>query len=65
MKRSDVVNLISEILLQQALRQKVLGFKDKSEEILVAIEEAGMLPPDQNKDAEPPCAVMTYWEDEE
>jgi hypothetical protein len=64
MKRSEMIDLISEILMEQSIRQQVLGFKVKSEEILTKIESAGMLPPDQNKDAETPCEVLTYWEEE-
>lgn len=66
MKRSEMVEYIS-IELQDIIQENYIdqkGFTWCANLILLRLEELGMLPPDQNKDVEPPCAVMTYWEEE-
>ncbi len=38
--------------------------QDFMTEVLTYMEHLGMLPPDQNANEEPPCAVLTEWEPE-
>jgi hypothetical protein len=66
MKRSEMVKHIS-VELQDIVQENYIdeqGFEWCANLILLRLEELGMLPPDQNKDIEPPCAVLTYWEEE-
>lgn len=62
MKRNTMIRIIDDLLISRGFHKA--GSLDLAIMLLDKIEEAGMLPPDQNKDAEPPCAVLTYWEEE-
>lgn len=70
MKRSEAIKkLIPKVISKfQVISKENYDngvYEARAEELLDFIEkELGMVPPDQNKDIEPPCAVMTYWEDE-
>jgi hypothetical protein len=61
MKKSQMVRKLVKFL--KPLENCMLRPKE-AREIIDFLTTQGMLPPDQNANAEAPCAVLTYWEKE-
>lgn len=66
MKRSE---MITQMEMVYAIRHVMvegnyITLRDFMSEMLHVMESKGMLPPDQNAKEEPPCAVLTEWEQE-
>ncbi len=70
MKRSEMVRMLCAIINLNTHKTidefsgDYLCTLEEASIVLKKLENLGMLPPDQNKDVEPPCAVLTYWEEE-
>lgn len=62
MRRSEMLKLIESLI---DCGREWADKATRAENLLCHLEQAGMLPPDQNANEEPPCAVLTEWEDED
>lgn len=64
MKRNQAINLLIDGVHKTTHSDLILEI-DEANDLLNYIENImGMLPPNQNKDEEAPCAVLTEWEKE-
>lgn len=71
MKRSEMLDMLTDEIEEILEMSKFKSVNDakfcerRARGLLDLIEGLGMLPPDQNANATPPCEVLTYWEPED